>query len=110
MNERDRLIIGLIVRYHWKTRPKHTHSEFASLGKSDRLTVFKLSVLLRVASALDIRLMQRLKIEKTILESNRILLQMNVASISPLEQGSLQEASEVFREVFGLKIEFADRS
>ena len=71
LNERDRLIIGLIVRYHWKTRPKHTHTEFASLGRSDRLTVFKLSVLLRVARALDIRLMQRLKIERTILESNR---------------------------------------
>ena len=110
LNELDRSIVGLIVRYHGKTRPKHTHSEFSSLRRDDRLTVFKLSAILRVARALDIRLVQRLKVESVQQDANRLQLNMNIANISPLEVGSLQDASEIFQDVFGLKIEFAERS
>lgn len=110
LNELDRTIVGLIVRYHSKTRPKHTHSEFSSLGRSDRLTVFKLSAILRVARALDIRLVQRLKVDSVQRDANRLQLKTNIANISPLEVGSLQDASEIFQDVFGLKIEFAARS
>ncbi|WDE98808.1 hypothetical protein PQO03_13290 [Lentisphaera profundi] len=110
LNELDRIIVGLIVRYHGKTLPKHTHSEFSSLRRSDRLTVFKLSAILRVARALDIRLVQRLKVEGVETDANRLQLKMNIASISPLEIASLEDSSEIFQDVFGLKIEFAERS
>lgn len=46
-------IIANIARYHRKERPKKSHYSFSNLEKAHRRAVRRLSVLLRIANALD---------------------------------------------------------
>ena len=52
-DNRERLIVGSIARYHRKALPKEKHSHFAALKISERDIVEKLSAILRVADGLD---------------------------------------------------------
>lgn len=50
-----RRIVGSIARYHRKGLPKEKHYNLACLGKETKLSIMKLSSLLRVADALDFK-------------------------------------------------------
>jgi exopolyphosphatase/guanosine-5'-triphosphate,3'-diphosphate pyrophosphatase len=52
-DQRLRLIVGSIARYHRKALPKPSHDHFAALDQNDRHIVRKLSAILRVADGLD---------------------------------------------------------
>jgi exopolyphosphatase/pppGpp-phosphohydrolase len=52
-NQRERLIIGSIARYHRKALPVLSHDHFASLNPGDRKQVQILSAFLRLADGLD---------------------------------------------------------
>ncbi len=52
-NERERLIIGSIARYHRGALPKDKHEHFAALSPVDQWRVSILAGLLRVADGLD---------------------------------------------------------
>lgn len=49
----EKIIIANIARYHRKAMPKISHKNFAILADDARVTVVKLSALLRVADGLD---------------------------------------------------------
>ncbi|MBN1521385.1 MAG: CHAD domain-containing protein [Candidatus Aureabacteria bacterium] len=51
--EKDKVIIALIARYHRDALPKNSHRWYSALGKEDRITVKKLSSLIRIADGLD---------------------------------------------------------
>jgi exopolyphosphatase/guanosine-5'-triphosphate,3'-diphosphate pyrophosphatase len=53
LSARDRLLVGLISRYHRRTPPRRKHPEFAALSPEDQEVVKRLSALLRVADGLD---------------------------------------------------------
>ena len=54
LDEKDRLIVALIARYHTKGVPNpNKHPAFASLNRSARKTVEWLAGILRIADALD---------------------------------------------------------
>ena len=50
---RDRMLVGLISRYHRRTGPRRKHPEFAALPPADQDVVRRVSGLLRVADGLD---------------------------------------------------------
>jgi exopolyphosphatase/guanosine-5'-triphosphate,3'-diphosphate pyrophosphatase len=50
---RDRLLVGVISRYHRKKPPSRKHEEFARLDDAERARVRRLAALLRVADGLD---------------------------------------------------------
>lgn len=50
---RQRLLIGLVCRYHRKTPPSKRHAEFAGLDGAEKAQVRRLAALLRVACGLD---------------------------------------------------------
>lgn len=52
-DERERLIIGSIARYHRKALPKETHAHFAALDPEDQDIVRVLAACVRVADGLD---------------------------------------------------------
>ena len=49
----ERLIVGLIARYHRKALPKPRHQYMDQLGPEDRDVVEKLAAILRIADGLD---------------------------------------------------------
>ena len=52
-HEHERKLIALVARYHRKSAPKPSHSEFASLSQGDQKLVEVLSGMLRIGIALD---------------------------------------------------------
>ncbi len=52
-DNRETRLIANIVRYHRKSLPKHSHSNFVLLSPEDQLTVKKLASFLRIADGLD---------------------------------------------------------
>lgn len=52
-HEHERKLIALVARYHRKSAPKPTHSEFAGLSPDDQKLVEVLSGMLRIGIALD---------------------------------------------------------
>jgi exopolyphosphatase/guanosine-5'-triphosphate,3'-diphosphate pyrophosphatase len=52
-DNKERLIIGSIARYHRKALPKLSHDHFASLTPEEQQIVRQLSALLRLADGLD---------------------------------------------------------
>jgi len=52
-NDKERLIIGSIVRYHRKALPSNQHDHFAALSEEEKIKVTTLSAILQVADGLD---------------------------------------------------------
>lgn len=53
LDQRERLIVGSIARYHRKALPKLSHNHFSALKPPEREIVRKLAAILRVADGLD---------------------------------------------------------
>ena len=53
LDERERLIVGSIARYHRRSLPSKSHGHFARLKRKDRDMVLLLSGVLRLADGLD---------------------------------------------------------
>ncbi|MFO7742022.1 MAG: hypothetical protein R6X31_06895, partial [Anaerolineae bacterium] len=52
-DERERLMVGSIARYHRGALPREKHAHFAALSPVDQYRVTTLAALLRVADGLD---------------------------------------------------------
>ncbi len=106
LNERYLKIVALIARYHRKSPPKLTHSEYMSLPKEDQLLVCKLSALLRIADALDVAQQQRVKSIITQTKKNKfIITALGLSEIElELERIALKEKGDLFEELFGLDL------
>jgi exopolyphosphatase/guanosine-5'-triphosphate,3'-diphosphate pyrophosphatase len=55
LDERERLIVASLTRYHRKGLPKEDHGNYKVLSKRERRTVDVLAGILRVADGLDVR-------------------------------------------------------
>ncbi len=103
--QRDELfIIANIVRYHRKAGPVAAHVNYMSLSREDRLVVLKLSGLLRLADALDRSHTQHFSLVELELKEDHLLLHSDCAGDLSLERLSLAEKSDIFDDVFGLKV------
>jgi exopolyphosphatase/guanosine-5'-triphosphate,3'-diphosphate pyrophosphatase len=52
-NEKDRILVALLARYHRKAAPSSKHEHFAGLSHTAQTAVRSLSAILRIADALD---------------------------------------------------------
>lgn len=105
LSQEDELLIGLIARYHRRASPKPTHQGYNMLLREGRVTVSKLAALLRLAIALNTSRKQRVNKVTCRREGNKLVLQADNLDDVSIEQMSLRQASGLFEEVFGLKVE-----
>ncbi len=103
--QRDELvIIANVVRFHRKTGPSASHVNYMSLSREDRLVVLKLAALLRLADALDRSHTQHFALVELEIKEDHLLLHSDCAGDLSLERLSLAEKSDIFEDVFGLKV------
>jgi len=100
-------IIALIARYHRKSAPKASHTEFARLDEDSQRVVRTLAGLLRVAIGLDRSHDQRIRSVAARREGHRLVLRLDVAASTPvdLELYSAGERAELLEDVTGLAVE-----
>lgn len=97
-------LIALIARYHRKSLPIQSDSEFSGLSSVNRVILLKLAGMLRVADALDrshsVRLGNILKFRIT--ETTFEIIPLKPLSESAVETFSLKAKGNLFEDVFGL--------
>ena len=106
----DLLLVSLIARYHRRALPQPGHDGYSGLKRKDRVTVAKLSAILRIAKALDISRDQHIKNITCEIKPGRIkLLAPNAVDLS-LEQLELRQAATMFGDVFGLTVDLVQQT
>src|SRR5882672_1225366 len=96
-------IVANVARYHRKGAPQSDHPAYAALPRSARLSVNRLSAILRVADALDKSHAQRIQSPKITLQEEELLIDVDGAEDLALERLTLDQKGSLFEEVFGLK-------
>jgi len=103
-NNRERLIIGSIGRYHRKALPNLAHDHYASLEPDDRQVVCVLSACLRLADGLDHSHQSRVKDLTCKVKPKKIVVVCSAASKSEEEALAAQQRSDLLAQVFHRKV------
>ena len=100
----EMLMAANVARYHRKNSPQPDHEQFARLGRSQRQRVVKLSSLLRIADALDRDHAQSVRGVRAVLRPATLDLGITGKGLRDLDHWALQRKSQLFTEVFGLRV------
>jgi len=104
LGRRDITLAALVARYHRRAAPRPSHADYMELGRADRITVSKLSAIMRVANALDrLHSPRPLKL-KMRLEGKRFVMEALTDSDLSLLQRRVQERSQLFTSIFGKEV------
>jgi len=103
LSKMDLEIVANVARYHRKGTPQSDHPAYAALPRSARLTVNRLSAIIRVADALDKAHAQRIQNPKITVEEGELRIDVETAEDIALERLTLDQKGSLFEEVFGLK-------
>ena len=98
-------IVANLMRYHRKAMPNVQDENFRILSPKDRLTVTKLSALLRLADAMDVSHTMRVNQVKLSQVKNKWRLKISGDGGLSLELWALEKRRSLFQEVFGMKLE-----
>ena len=99
----DLEIVANAARYHRRGGPQADHPAYASLPRAARITVNRLSGILRVADALDKGHAQRIQGPKISVAGDELRIEVEGVDDLALERLALDQKSGLFEEVFGLK-------
>lgn len=97
-------LVSVIARYHRKAAPRAQHLEYASLSPEDRLLVYKLAAILRVADALDRSHAGAVPNLRVRVANGALVLSSKSARDFTLERWGLARKADMFEEVFGLRV------
>jgi exopolyphosphatase/guanosine-5'-triphosphate,3'-diphosphate pyrophosphatase len=104
LSPRDVRIVANVVRYHRKTLPTASHSNYGSLNRSDRIRVLKLASILRVADAMDRSHSQKVGNIIAKRREEELILETDFTGDLSAERFSLMNKGSMFEDVFGLRV------
>lgn len=103
LSQVDLEVVANVARYHRRGVPQSDHPAYASLPRPARLTVNRLSAILRVADALDKSHSQRVQNPKISIVGDELQIRAEAGEDLGLERIALDAKAGLFEEVFGLK-------
>lgn len=104
--DRERMVIANLCRYHRKSMPQVSHDTFQALSPDDRNSVVLLTPLLRLAVALDQSQEQRVdRVEAVVQESAVELRLFSARDVDvDIEHWQAEQVAGIFREAYGLPL------
>src|ERR1700686_3898634 len=102
--ERERRLIAILCRYHRKSTPDATHSQFQLLDADDKRAVAMLTPLLRLADSLDRSKEQRVESLECQTRNGDVVLRLRSDADVDLEQWAAERVADVFREAYGRQL------
>jgi exopolyphosphatase/guanosine-5'-triphosphate,3'-diphosphate pyrophosphatase len=96
--------VALLARYHRRYNPEPNHPHFADLTREERMIVFKLAALLRLADALDRSHSQRIKSIQLRPDGGRLSILTSGIEDTTIEQIAINSKCDIFREIYGYDI------
>lgn len=101
-------IVANVARYHRKSSPKPQHEGFAHLSSRERVVVTKLASLIRLADALDNEHASRVSDLRIEYKKPKVVLHVKGEGDMLLEKWALAKKSQLFEEVFSVRLTVAD--
>ncbi len=108
LNHNQMQIIANIARYHRKSFPKMQHDSYRILSAKDRIIVSKLAAILRLADAMDNEHASRVASFVVDYKKPKFTIRLHGDGDLLLEKWALMNKSEMFEDVFGVKISIED--
>ncbi|KZL90349.1 hypothetical protein [Clostridium magnum] len=102
-SDRDLQLTASVARYHSKEIPKESHKNYYILCDKDKMTVSILSAILRLAEALDISHLQKIKELKLLEDKDLLYFNLSAEEDIILEEWNFINNSDFFEDVLGVK-------
>lgn len=100
----DRTLVALLARYHRRYNPDPGHPHFSDLPREDRMTIFKLAAILRIADALDRSHSQRIKNIELRRERDTLVIETPGVEDTTVEQMAVNGKCDIVEEIYGLQV------
>lgn len=100
----EKMIVASIARYHRGRQLPQDNEQFQALARADRMTILKLTAILRIADALDRGHRQSIADISVELVKDSFVVRTGAAGNFALEQIALEEKGDMFESVFGYTV------
>jgi len=100
LDERQRLLVGSIARYHRAALPKKKHAHYSSLDPSEQRVVRVLASILRVADGLDRTHNSIVKSVSCEINFDQIIIRCEVIRPSEADRQAALDKSQLMKKVF----------
>lgn len=104
LNRDEKTIVAQIANYHRGNSRPQDDPQFLALPRTERLTILKLTAILRVADALDRAHTQRISDFAISFTNDTMTMTTNGTHHNVLEKLAVTEKSDFFESVFGYKV------
>lgn len=96
-------LVANIARYHLDSIPDFSHNNYRVLSEKDRITVSKLSAILKLAESLDISHKQKIRKVDISINGKELVLKVKTDQDILLEKWNFKDNVNFFEEVMGIK-------
>jgi exopolyphosphatase / guanosine-5'-triphosphate,3'-diphosphate pyrophosphatase len=108
LNDQQQEMVASLVRYHRKSIPSPDDSNYRALPQKERITVNKLSSLIRLADGMDVSHTSHVT-NATLTEKKKCWeLSLQGKGDLMLEKWALDKRRVLFEEIFGVQLEIMD--
>lgn len=107
LTEPERQLVGLIARFHRRSRPEASHELLQGLSPGDLRVVRRCATLLRVADSLDRSHHQPVAELSAAVRGPAVVLTLKVRDSVDLELWDVERELDGFRQVFGKRLQLA---
>ncbi len=107
LDQREVAIVAQTARYHRKSLPGPSHDGFMALAEKDRVIVFKLAALLRVADGLDRQHLTKVAAVAVKVAEEVVTLTVQAKGDVSAELAAAAEKADLAERVFGRRFAFA---
>lgn len=108
LHRNEMKLIALIARYHRKSMPKQSHEEYNELPMDDRMTVSRLSSILRIADGLDNTHAQIVETLRLSLTDELCEMQLKIKdgnyAVLDIIRAAVKKKSDLFESFFGVPV------
>ncbi len=102
--DKERKIIANIARYHRRSPPKSTHSEYQAFKHEDKMIICKLASILRLAESLDSNHLQLVSDIDIEIKRNTMIVKARVKQNIYAETYSFDAKKDLFEDFFGFNV------
>lgn len=104
LSRKDNTIVSEIAKYHKGNSIPQDEESYLMLPRSDRMTILKLTAILRIADAMDRGHIQQFSDFSIKVQQNTLYIKTKNSKNTVLEKIAMSEKSGMFESVFGYKV------
>ncbi|WP_425059295.1 Exopolyphosphatase [Sporomusa carbonis] len=103
LSETEKQVMANVAFYHSKGTPADSDANFAVLTQEQKVTVSKLSAIIRLADAIDRSHRQKVSQAEAVLRGDELIISVTSSEDMSLEGWTFADKADFFEDVFGIR-------